>query len=90
MLLSFGVVALLVVVFTRGRLGYQHCRKKKNPLRLQPQREEGFDNALEQAPDSHRRAQRNAFRRCDAHLQSRSFDRWNQSLRRSSNSNRLC
>ena len=35
-------------------------------------------------------AQRNAFRRRDARLQSRSFARWNQSLRRSPNSNRLC
>ena len=30
----------------------------------------------------------NAFRRPDAHLQSRSFARWNQSLSRSPNSNR--
>ena len=38
----------------------------------------------------HPRAQRNAFRRRDVRLQSRSFARWNQSLRRSPNSNRLC
>jgi hypothetical protein len=35
-------------------------------------------------------AQRNAFRRRDARQQSRSFARWNQSLRRSPNSKRLC
>ena len=35
-------------------------------------------------------AQRNAFRRRDVRQQSRSFARWNQSLRRSPNSNRLC
>jgi hypothetical protein len=32
----------------------------------------------------------NAFRRRDVRLQSRLFARWNQSLRRSPNSNRLC
>jgi hypothetical protein len=37
----------------------------------------------------HPHAQRNAFRRRDARQQSRSFARWNQSLRRSPNSNRL-
>ena len=31
MLLSFGVVALLVVAFTRGRLGYQHYRQEEEP-----------------------------------------------------------
>jgi hypothetical protein len=36
------------------------------------------------------RAQPNAFRRRDARLQSRSFARWNQGLRRGPNSNRLC
>ena len=40
-------------------------------------------------PAFHRHAQRTAFRRRDARQQSRSFDRWNQSLRRSANSNRL-
>jgi endonuclease/exonuclease/phosphatase family metal-dependent hydrolase len=39
---------------------------------------------------SHPRAQRNAFRRRDARPQSRSFARWNQSLRHSPNSNRFC
>ena len=34
--------------------------------------------------------QRNAFRRRDVCQQSRLFARWNQSLRRSPNSNRLC
>ena len=29
MLLSLGVVALLVVAFTRGRLGYQHYRQEE-------------------------------------------------------------
>ena len=29
----------------------------------------------------HPHAQRNAFRHCDAHLQSRSFARWNRRLR---------
>ena len=37
----------------------------------------------------HPHAQRNAFRRRDVRLQSRSFARWNQSLRRSPNSNRF-
>jgi hypothetical protein len=36
---------------------------------------------------SHPHAQRSAFRRRDARLQSRSFARWNQSLRHSPNSN---
>jgi membrane protease YdiL (CAAX protease family) len=31
MLLSLGVVALLVVAFTRGRLGYQHYRQEEEP-----------------------------------------------------------
>jgi hypothetical protein len=35
-------------------------------------------------------AQRNAFHRRNVRLQSRSFARWNQSLRHSPNSNRLC
>jgi hypothetical protein len=38
----------------------------------------------------HPHAQQNAFRRRDARPQSRSFARWNQSLRRSPTSNRLC
>jgi hypothetical protein len=38
----------------------------------------------------HPLAQRNAFRRRGARPQRRSFARWNQSLRRSPNSNRLC
>jgi hypothetical protein len=29
MLLGFGVVALLIVVLTRGRLGYQHYRQEE-------------------------------------------------------------
>jgi hypothetical protein len=29
MLLGFGVVALLIVVLTRGRLGYQHYRPEE-------------------------------------------------------------
>jgi hypothetical protein len=37
----------------------------------------------------HPRAQRNAFRRREARPQSRSFARWNESLRRSPNSNRV-
>jgi hypothetical protein len=36
------------------------------------------------------RAERNAFRRRGARLQTRSFDHWNQSLRRSPSSSRLC
>ena len=38
-LVSFGALALLVVVLTRGRLGYSTTDKKKNPitLRLQPE-----------------------------------------------------
>lgn len=39
-LIGFGAVALLLVAFTRGRLGYQHYQK--NPTRLLPQREDGF------------------------------------------------
>jgi hypothetical protein len=38
---------------------------------------------------THPRAQQDAFRRRDARQQSRSFARWNQSLRRSPNFNRL-
>ena len=38
----------------------------------------------------HPHAQRNAFRHRSVRPQSRSFARWNQSLRRSPNSNRLC
>jgi hypothetical protein len=38
----------------------------------------------------HPRAQQDAFRCRDVRLQSRSFARWNQSLRHSPNSNRLC
>jgi organic hydroperoxide reductase OsmC/OhrA len=38
----------------------------------------------------HPHAQRNGFGRRGARLQSRLFARWNQSLRRSPNSNRLC
>jgi hypothetical protein len=38
----------------------------------------------------HPRAQRNAFRCPDARQQSRSFARWNESLRHSPNSTRLC
>ena len=34
--------------------------------------------------------QRNAFRRRNVRLQSKSFPRWNQSLRHSPNSNGLC
>jgi len=38
----------------------------------------------------HPRARRNAFRRRDVRQQSRSFARWNQSLKHSPNSNPLC
>jgi hypothetical protein len=38
----------------------------------------------------HLRAQRSVDRRRDVRLQSRSFARWNQSLIRNPNSNRLC
>jgi hypothetical protein len=47
------------------------------------------DLSSRNAVSFHPRVQRNAFRRHDAHQQSRSFARWNQSLRRSPNSNRL-
>ena len=53
-------------------------RERKSPIRV-PETQSAF----------HPHAQRNAFRRRDVRLQSRSFARWNQSLRRSPNSNRL-
>jgi len=33
-LVSYGALALMIVALTRGRLGYQHYRQKKNPIRL--------------------------------------------------------
>jgi hypothetical protein len=42
----------------------------------------------ETPPTIHPHAQRNAFRRRDAHQQSRLFVRWNQSLRHNPSSNR--
>jgi hypothetical protein len=61
-------------------------RQLVKPIRLKPEP----PIRVPQTPSGrHSHAQRNAFRHRGAHQQSRSFARWNQSLRRSPNSNRF-
>jgi hypothetical protein len=64
--------------FTRSAILWAFCRIE-SPIQV-PQTQSAF----------HPHAQRNAFRRRGARLQSRSFARWNQSPIRNPNSNRLC
>jgi hypothetical protein len=65
-------------LFSERRKFGQFC-KRKSPIQV-PETQSAF----------HLRAQRNASHCRGARLQSRSFARWNQSLRHSFNSNRLC
>jgi hypothetical protein len=66
-------------------------REKKKSLNRRFADTAGLLIRVQQMPLAfHLLGRRNAFRRRDVRLQSRLFARWNQSLRRSANSIRLC
>jgi hypothetical protein len=76
---NFAVRPLVVICLLINVIFKPIRRKRKSPIRV-PQTPSAF----------HPHAQRNAFRRRGVRQHSRSFARWNQSLRRSPNSNRRC
>ena len=96
-------VIVIMPTFHSARRRLPRCREVSTDIRLASSPEPQYlvrvvnSQRLElpiRVPETrsafHPHAQRNAFRRRDVRQQSRSFARWNQSLRRSPNSSRLC